>query len=348
MARKQKSAGKSAWGDDVTRYFFDLGPDEVLKAVEDAGYECTGLCYALNSYENRVYEVEIEPVRNGPPSTLAQPRRRVVKFYRPGRWTPDQIREEHQFIADLAGSEVPAVSPVPFPDGSTLREVPSGGIWYTVFPKIGGRIPDELDRPMLRRVGRLLGRLHMAGAARPARHRIRLTPETYGLANLEFLLSGGWFPAEQRDFFERVIREICSIADGLFDGVSMIRTHGDCHRGNLLVNGEQMFLVDFDDMVTAPPVQDLWLLLPGSGEEVRDDLEEMLEGYDEMNRFDRRTLHLIEPLRALRMIHFAAWIARRWQDPVFPRTFVQFNTPRYWNELANDLAEQLARIKEIP
>ncbi len=349
--RKPKSpaAPQSAWGDEVTKYFFDLSPDRVLGAVEAAGYVCTGLCYALNSYENRVYEVEVETddgIAAEQAPSLTHPRRRIVKFYRPGRWTQEQIAEEHEFIRDLVQADIPAVAPLPFDDGSTVAKTPEGDLWYAIFPKMGGRIPDELDEELLKRVGRLLARIHNTGAGRVAQYRIRLTPETYGLSNLEYLLAGNWFPEEQRQAFEQIIREICNLSASLFEGVETIRTHGDCHKGNLLWNGKDLFFVDFDDMVIAPPVQDIWLLLPGRDEAAERDLETLLSGYTQMRDFDRRTLKLIEPLRSLRMIHFAAWIARRWKDPVFPRTFVEFNSPRYWNDLQRDLAEQLDMIRE--
>jgi len=277
---------------------------------------------------------------------LAHPKRRIVKFYRPGRWSKEQIVEEHEFIADLVKTDIPAVAPLPFDDGSTVRKTPQGDLWYTIFPKMGGRIPDELDTELLRRVGRLLARMHNVGAAREAQHRIRLTPETYGLSNLEYLMAGNWFPEDQRKALEQIIREICNLSETLFRDVPVIRTHGDCHRGNLLWNGKDLFFVDFDDMVVAPAVQDLWLLMPGRDEAAERDMDTLLSGYTEMRDFDRRTLRLIEPLRSLRMIHFAAWIARRWKDPAFPRTFVEFNSPRYWNDFQNDLTEQLAMIRE--
>ncbi len=348
-ARKPKAAApRSAWGDDVTQYFFELSPERVLEAVESAGYACTGLCYALNSYENRVYDVEIEPDDSPAASglDLAQPRRRIVKFYRPGRWSCEQIGEEHEFIADLMAADIPAVGPLRFGDGSTVRKTPHGNLWYTVFPKVGGRIPDELDGEQLERVGRLLARLHSVGEAKTARHRIHLTPETYGLANLEFLLAGNWIPPDYSKGFERTVREICTLSTDLFRGVRTIRTHGDCHRGNLLWNGKDFFFVDFDDMVVAPPVQDIWLLVPGRDESAVEDRERMLTGYEMMRPFDRGTLRLIEPLRALRMVHFAAWIARRWKDPAFPNAFVEFGSPRYWAELSRDLAEILELIRE--
>lgn len=337
---------QSAWGDERTRFFFELTPDRVLEAVEESGFRCTGLCIGLNSFENRVYEVELET--DGAPPSKASERlanRRIVKFYRPGRWTREQILEEHLFIQDLNEAEIPAVAPLRFPDGATLRQTPGSGIWYTLFPKIGGRAPDELDADQLVRIGRLLGRMHGVGAARAAVHRVEIGPETYGRANLKFLSDGDWVPAELRTRFADVVSAICEAAAGLFAGVAMHRIHGDCHLGNLLWSERGPFFVDFDDMLRGPAVQDLWLLIPGRDEGAREKLELMLSGYEEMRGFDRRTLRLVEPLRALRFVHFCAWIARRWEDPAFPLAFPQFGTPRYWNELTLDLEEQLRLIR---
>lgn len=338
---------KSAWGDPVTQYFFGLDPGRVLDAVEAAGYLCTGMCYALNSYENRVYEVEVEEDESrGIVKKDASSLRRVVKFYRPGRWSREQILEEHQFIADLVADEVPAVAPLPFDDGSTLGQVPDTALFYAIFPKVGGRAPEELPDDKLLWLGRLLARLHNVGAAREATHRIALTPQTYGLANLEFLLEEDWLPPGLRQTYENTVREICRLSEPLFGDVATHRIHGDCHPGNLLWDVKGPFLVDFDDMVRGPAVQDFWLLVPGRGEEVRRNLSVLIEGYEEMRSFDWSTLRLIEPLRALRFIHFSAWIARRWKDPAFPAAFPQFSSPRYWEEMTSDLHEQLTLIRE--
>ncbi|MCB0218568.1 MAG: serine/threonine protein kinase [Chrysiogenetes bacterium] len=338
---------QSAWGDPVTKYFFDLGPDRVLDAVEAAGYVTTGMCYALNSYENRVYEVEIEEdeargIVKKTPASL----RRIVKFYRPGRWSREQILEEHEFIADLVAQEIPAVAPLPFDSAETLAQVPGTELWYAIFPKVGGRVPEELGEESLHQLGRLLARLHNVGASKQAPHRVKLTPETYGLANLEYLLSEKKIPAEIEDFYAQTVREICKLSEPMFAEASYHRVHGDCHAGNLLWDGQFLKLVDFDDMVRAPAVQDLWLLLPGEGEERRLALESVLSGYEQMRPFDRATIRLIEPLRALRFIHFTAWIARRWEDPAFPPAFPHFGTGQYWNQMLRDLQEQLSLIRE--
>jgi len=317
-------------------FFFSLTPDVVLRSVEESGLVCTGRCMALNSYENRVYDVEIE-------NDQGRPERRIAKFYRPGRWSREQILEEHQFIADLSEAEIPAVGPMSFSDGSTLRQT-TEGIFYTIFPRVGGRAPEELTSEQLIRLGRLMGRMHVVGASRKAPHRIRLTPEVYGLKNLEFLLQGGWLPLEIRTRYENTVRALCAWLEPRFASLSLHRVHGDCHLGNLLWNDRGPFFLDFDDMVNGPAVQDLWLILPGrpsQSDEARAQLEDLLAGYEEFRVFDRAQIGLIEGLRGLRFIHYSAWIARRWKDPAFPAAFPQFNTGRYWDEQLRDLEKQL-------
>lgn len=330
----------SGWGEATTQYFFELTPDRVLDAVETAGIFCTGRCQQLNSFENRVYDVEIEWEGEGKPPTSAA-NHRVVKFYRPGRWTEEQILQEHEFLADLENAEIPAVAPLRFPNGKTLATLPSG-IHFCLFPKIGGRAPDELDRETTKRIGRLLARIHQVGRQKDADGRIRLTPDTYGIANLEYLLKNNLIPDEFRERYAHAAREICEITRPWFAETRMQRLHGDCHLGNLLFGNTGAFFVDFDDMVIGPPVQDMWLLLPGRD---RQKLELLLEGYEEIGEFDRTSLRLIEPLRALRFIHYTGWVARRWDDPAFPQAFPQFGSYRYWKDETEDLERQWHRIR---
>ncbi len=325
-------------------FFFELTPERVLDAVEASGLRCTGRCMALNSFENRVYDVELESQDEGVAQNSTQ-NRRVIKFYRPGRWSKDQILEEHQFLGDLAQDEIPVIAPLPFPDGGTLNETPGDAIYTVIFPKVGGRSPSELTVEQFRRIGRLLGRIHNVGAKRTAVHRLSLTPETYGLGNLEFLLKGGWVALEFERRYKTVVTEICEALTPEFKKFPEIRIHGDCHRGNLLWNEQGPFFFDFDDFVRGPAVQDMWLLLPGRVGEYPLEVEAMVEGYREMREFDSRSLSLIEGLRALRYIHYTAWIARRWEDPAFPLAFPHFNTYRYWEEATTDLEEQLGRIR---
>jgi Ser/Thr protein kinase RdoA (MazF antagonist) len=334
------TSDRSAWGSGQTQFFFSLTPDKVLEAVESSGLRCTGRCQALNSFENRVYDVEVESEDGD------ERPRRVVKFYRPGRWSEAQILDEHAFLSDLAEAEIPAVGPLPFPDGRTLRAMPESGIWFAVFPRVGGRAPDELDDEACLRVGRLIGRIHNVGAKRAAPHRVRLGPETYGISNLEFLLAGNWIAQEVRSRYEAAVRGVCALSSVFFAGAEAHRVHGDCHLGNLLFNAQGAFFVDFDDMVTAPAVQDLWLLIPGADAEGLRKRNLLFEGYEEMRQLDRAALRWIEALRALRFVHYSAWIARRWEDPAFPRAFPQFGSERYWAQETQDMENQLRAVQE--
>ena len=317
--------------------FFALTPDKVLEAVEQSGLQCTGRCLTLNSFENRVYEVELEDESHS---------RKIVKFYRPGRWTPAQILEEHQFLADLVQDEIPVIEPLKFPNGQTLHEIPSCGILFALFPKVGGRAPDELSDEQLVRLGRLLGRIHNVGARRKSPNRILIGPETYGVQNLQFLKEKGFLPPEFERRYSECVSEICERTLPWFKEAAVLRLHGDCHRGNLLWNDRGPFFLDFDDMVQGPDVQDFWLLCAGEETESLRQRRLMIEGYSEFRQFDSKNLRLIEPLRALRVVHYAAWIARRWDDPIFPLTFPDFNTHTYWNQEVLDLEKALHRIKE--
>lgn len=326
-------------------YFTELTPERILEAVEQVtDLQCTGRCLALNSVENRVYEVEVEI----DPDLVKVPadRFRIVKFYRPGRWTKIQIEEEHQFLTDLSEVDIPVA--VPFSkNGETVHTSPNTNIFFSVFDKIQARNLDEITDDILLRLGRLLGRVHNIGAIKDAKQRLRLSPQTFGLDNLKFLLATTMVPSHIELAYKQTIERICEISNLMFQHVKTQRIHGDCHIGNILVGKDGLALVDFDDMLTGPCVQDIWLLIGGRGPEALEKLEILLKGYEEMRSFDRDTLRLIEPLRALRYIHYSAWIARRWQDPAFPKLFVNFNTARYWEEQLNDLREQLSLIQEL-
>jgi Ser/Thr protein kinase RdoA (MazF antagonist) len=321
-----------------TKFFFELTPERVLDAVEALGVRCTGRVMALNSLENRVYEVELDV--DLPDGAGRWDAFRVVKFYRPGRWTREQILEEHQFLADCKGVEIPVVTPLPFPNGSTLGEVAGAGIWYAIFPKVGGRILDEMSDDELRQIGRLLARMHGVGASTRFQHRIKLTPESYGIANLNFLTEHKLLPSSIELHYRNVADRIIKMSEPWFREVRTQRIHGDCHIGNILWHSQGCFIVDFDDSLEGPCVQDLWLLTPGRDEDAVRRRERLLEGYEMMRPFDRSSLRLIEPLRALRMIHFTTWIAKRFEDPAFKQIFVDYGTERYWRE-------QLIALQEV-
>ncbi len=325
------------WGEVETKHFYDLDPTVILKAVDDLGFRSTGRCLALNSLENRVYEVEIEVDEENVQS--ASDRFVVIKFYRPGRWTEEQIREEHQFLWELKDAEIPVVAPLKI-QNETLFKL-DDGILYTVFPKQGGRIPDEFQDEELMQLGRLLARLHQVGRGKQALHRLHITPQMYGRKNLEYLLSSKLIPAHLEKNYASIVETICLESEKLFMNKFIQRLHGDCHKGNILWGRDGLSLVDFDDMVVGPCVQDLWLVLPGRDQESIIQRDILLEGYTSMLDFDYSSLKLIEPLRALRFIHFSSWIGKRYQDESFKRAFPFYGTDKYWEEQIHDLRDQL-------
>jgi Ser/Thr protein kinase RdoA (MazF antagonist) len=322
-------------GKPATDLFLALTPERVLAAVEAAGLRCNPVCYPLNSFENRVYEVELED------------RGRVVaKFYRPERWSEEQILEEHLFLRDLEEDEIPVCTPRPFPDGGTLRRIDN--IFYSVSDRRGGRAPDELDAATARRLGMLAGRMHNAGARRPAEHRLRLAADTFIRDDVAWLDSHDTLPRHLRQRYPGAALAIAEVVDRRLAEVPIDRfhrIHGDLHLGNLLLRDGVLRVLDFDDMVIGPAVQDLWLALPGRDPQTLALREAFLAGYEQFRAFDRSTLALVEPLRGLRMIHYAAWLARRWHDPAFPAAWPHFGTQEYWERETNDLEEQLAVIR---
>ena len=311
--------------------FNRLTPEQVLDAVETGGQRCTGRFLALNSYENRVYQFELEDE-----SWV------VGKFYRPGRWSRETILAEHAFLAELDAVEIPVACPLELTPGHTLGE--TTGIFFALFPRVGGRSPDELNMDQLHMLGRLLGRLHRVGAARTTPHRMKLLPATYGKDNLDFLLQQDILPAEIRENYRATVEMLLMRIEPLFTSVPMQRIHGDCHLANLIETPAGFSFLDFDDMAIGPAVQDVWMLVPSYDEDGRRQREILLEGYTEFCDFEPQWLRLIEPLRALRYIHYTTWIARRWQDPAFQQTFINFGTTRYWQDAVMDLREQIARI----
>lgn len=316
----------------------DLGPEDILRAVEGAGFSCDGRILALNSYENRVYQLGIE---DGAPL--------VAKFYRPGRWSDAAIREEHAFTWELLEREIPAVAPLRNEQGETLFH--HGRYRFALFPCRGGR-PPELDDPeQLEMLGRFIGRLHGVGAVRPFRYRPTLDVEHFAVESYQYLLEQGFIPSE-------LVAEYRSLAETLVAGireryrqagaVAYLRIHGDCHPGNILWAGQGPFIVDFDDVRMGPAVQDLWMFLSGERDYMAARLHDLLAGYSVFRSFERRELHLVEALRTMRMMHYAAWLARRWDDPAFPQAFPWFNSRRYWEEHVVSLREQVSALEAPP
>ncbi|HEY7674024.1 MAG TPA: serine/threonine protein kinase [Burkholderiales bacterium] len=318
-----------------------LTPDVVLDALASAGLRGDGRLLALNSYENRVYQVWLEATAPSPGSVVA-------KFYRPARWTDAQILEEHEFTLELAEREIPVVAPLSL-DGRTLHEF--GGFRFAIYPRRGGRTPELEDRATLEWMGRFIGRIHAVGALRPFAERPALDIESFGHEPRRWLLGQDFIPADLLDAWKSatelalagVVR--CHERAG---EVRALRLHGDCHAGNVLWTDEGPHFVDFDDCRSGPAMQDLWMLLSGDRASMTRQLGDVLAGYEDFHEFDPRELHLLEALRTLRLIHYSAWLARRWDDPAFPAAFPWFNTQRYWQDRILELKEQVALMDEEP
>jgi Ser/Thr protein kinase RdoA (MazF antagonist) len=312
-----------------------LTPELVLDALDQVGVHGDGRLLALNSYENRVYQVwrdDLAPV--------------VVKFYRPGRWSDAAIDEEHAYVLELAAREIPVVPPLVL-DGRSLHL--HGDFRFAIYAKRGGRAP-ELDRPdTLKWMGRFLGRIHAAGGR--FEHRPQLDVATFGDAPRRYLIDEGWVPADLAEAYATVSSQAIEHVRWAFERAGEVRIqrlHGDCHAGNVLWTDDGPHFVDFDDARNGPAVQDLWMLLSGDREAMAQQLRHVLEGYERFRAFDRAELHLIEALRTLRLLHYAAWIAQRWEDPAFPAAFPWFNEQRYWQDRILELREQVALMDEPP
>lgn len=318
----------------LTEFFYALTPERVLDAVELEGDRCTGRFIVLNSYENRVYQLELED------SSFV-----VAKFYRPGRWSDEAILDEHEFLLELDEQEIPVTPPRMLSNGETLGEIE--GIRYSVCNRIGGRAPDEMDDEQLRQFGRTLARIHSVGRRGEALARIELDPDTLLADNLDFLLDNNLLPGGVRSAYEDTVNEIFTRVAPMFDEVDFQRIHGDCHLGNILRSPGALVFLDFDDMAMGPVVQDMWLMIGGrdSWAERRRGL--ILEGYETMGSFDRSTLRLIEPLRAMRYVHYTTWLARRWEDPAFKLGFPGFGTDQWWNQALCDVGEQLELVRDL-
>jgi Ser/Thr protein kinase RdoA (MazF antagonist) len=319
-----------------------LTPDVVLNSLDGLGLRCDGRLLGLNSYENRVYQVGVEEGAV------------VAKFYRPGRWSDAQILEEHAFAIELAEAEIPVVAPLAF-GGKTLAA--SGGFRFAVFPRQGGRAPEMDDENVLEGLGRFIGRIHARGATRPFKHRPRLDIQGFGTEPRAYLLDSGFIPPDLLAPWKQVADMALEGVRHAFDragDVRVIRTHGDCHPSNVLWTPDTgnapggPHFVDLDDSRMAPAVQDLWMLISGDRHSMGRQLGRLLKGYEDFAEFDDRELHLVEALRTLRLIHYSAWLARRWDDPAFPIAFPWFDTPRYWQDRILELREQVGAMQEPP
>ena len=314
--------------------FEHLLPEVIFDAVEIFGGRCTGRFLALNAMENRVYEIEME---EGP--------KVVVKFYRPGRWNRSNILAEHKFLKALDENEIPVVCPLA-KDGETLFE--TKGMFYTVFPKKQGRLEPELNKEQLERLGRFLARLHNVGAAHKSVERPRLDVTTFAKEPLKILMEDKLIPDSLAPRVTQLVESLITHIKPILAQGEYILLHGDCHAGNILWTGNDPFFIDFDDMLYAPPVQDIWMLTGGDDEYARENRLTLLESYEQIRSFDYQSLKWIEPLRALRMIYFNGWIARRRNDGAFKLAFPAFGTERYWQEQIEGLSMQLEKIAQAP
>ncbi len=324
--------------ESLTEFFFALTPERVLDAIELEGDRCTGRFIVLNSYENRVYQIGLEGAESI-----------IVKFYRPQRWSKEQILEEHEFSWELAELEIPVIPPIKFAGEETLLTFEEFD--FSVFPQIIGRPPelDNLDNLLV--MGRFVGRIHLVGVTKHFLHRPTLSIEDFGISSREFLLDNDFIPADLSAAYDSLTKDLIDKVTAVFESNSNmqnIRIHGDCHPGNVLWKAGTPNFVDFDDTLTGPAIQDLWMMLSGDRDQKQAQLLELVEGYNEFYDFKVAELGLIESLRTLRQIRYSAWLARRWQDPAFPMSFPWFNTERYWAEHILELREQLAILDEPP
>ena len=316
--------------------FPELSPDTVLNLVESAlDIPCTNLCRQLNSYINRVFELEAVDGQG-----------LVVKFYRPGRWSKTALQDEHDFLLELDQQEIPVIPPLRSGNGETLAE--KDDLYFSVFPRCGGRSYDEFNEDQWLEIGRLLGRSHAVGAVHPSRERITMLPDHSTSEQVQFILESGVISQEPLAAkFSSLCQELITEISPLFEGITLSRIHGDCHFSNIIYRpGESFFLIDFDDMVMGTPIQDLWMLLPGTPQESLLEIDLFLEGYETFHHFDRKSFRLIEPLRAMRFLHFIAWLTHQYIADGSAPIVSGFGSTEYWETEIEDLTDQLERIRK--
>ena len=327
-------SGSDTTANNSAHPYENLTPDCILDALEDVGFRPSGSLLALNSYENRVYQVSLED------GSFV-----IAKFYRPERWSDAAILEEHAFSYELKQQEIPIVTPLTLNDKSLFE---FNHFRFAVFPRQGGRTP-ELDQPeTLKQLGRCLGRLHAVGASQRFTDRPTITVKNFGFDSLNYLLEKDFISPEVRTNYQSAAEEALQLVEQRVEAIlpRNIRLHGDCHPGNLLWRDDAPHFVDLDDCRMGPAVQDLWMLLSGSTDEMSIQFRHILEGYETFFEFDVSELALIESLRTLRLLHYSAWLARRWDDPAFPQHFPWFDSPRYWEEQMITLREQIERLQQ--
>ncbi|MFP5490856.1 MAG: serine/threonine protein kinase [Bacteriovoracia bacterium] len=334
---------QTPWG-GPTQFFYSLTPDVIDQAMRDHGLRPLGRVMALNSLENRVYDVEVAPIAipEGPFSPDAV----VVKFYRPGRWSEETLLEEHRFLNELSQYEMPVVYPLER-DGKTLFKHEASGLLYTVFPKVRGRLKDELNIDESKQIGRLIGRLHNIGTLTSFKARPTLKAELWLSGNLPAVQSLEFVPDDLKASYAFMVQQLEGLIKPLLNSLPIQRVHGDFHRGNILWTIDGPWITDLDDCVMGPRQQDLWLLFSGRDEWSLSMRAEFIAGYHEMSREPiSLTPLLVEALRTLRLVHFNGWIAKRWADPVFQHMFHTFPTRAYWEQQVLDLKEQMGLLQD--
>jgi Ser/Thr protein kinase RdoA (MazF antagonist) len=321
--------------DNLRHDYTELTPETILSAVESLGYQSSGRLLALNSYENRVYRCDLE-----------EGGAIIAKFYRPDRWTNQAIHEEHQFVFELVEQEIPVVAPI-LQENKSLFE--HQGYRFAIYPLRGGRWPDLESRDDLNWMGRFIARIHNVGRTSLFEHRHQIEINRMGNEPALYLQEHGFIPDYLQLAYQTLVDDLLKEIHAAFSrcgNYQSIRLHGDCHRSNVLWTDDGPHFVDFDDCCNGPAIQDLWMLLSGNRQEMTEQLCDLLEGYEEFASLELKELHLIEALRSLRMMHYAAWLAKRWDDPAFPLAFPWFNSNQYWEEHVLELREQLSRLNE--
>jgi len=314
--------------------FAELQPDTIIDAIEKLNLACDARIFALNSYENRVYQIGIED---------KQPV--IGKFYRPNRWSDEQILEEHVFTENLSQLEIPVIAPIAFADKTLIYH---NQYRFALYPRHGGRTPELDNKDHLQWIGRFIGRIHSVGATESYQHRPAIDINSFAIEASQFLIANEFIPDYLNEAYQSLINDLIKLLEQRFELVKYdsIRLHGDCHPGNILWTDKGPHFVDFDDSRMGPTIQDLWMLLSGDNEEQTVQLNHILDGYFEFHEFNPAESRLIEPLRTLRIIYYASWLAKRWSDPTFPLNFPWFNTPNYWEQHILELREQFSLLQE--
>ncbi len=333
---------KSLWGDTKTQYFYELSPDVVLSAIDHLGFKTNGRLMTLNSLENRVYDLEIDNHEQfNLKNTFI-----VTKFYRPGRWTKEQIQEEHDFLFELEEAEIPVVTPLKINNESLFLDE-SSNLYFSVFPKYGGRAPDELNLENAERLGSLIARVHQVGKLSQFQHRLTFNAETFIKNNSQFVLHENILPSFLENRYQSLTEYFYNEAHYFLSQKPLFRIHGDCHIGNILFREEKFTLIDFDDSTNGPAIQDLWLLCSSQDEEGVQIRNALLQGYEQFSEINPRDISYIEILRTMRLIHYQAWLTKRREDPTFINHFGDLRESSHWQRHINDLEEQRELVEQI-